>query len=40
MELTGIDLRTCPKCKKGSLIRRPLLKGDIMLCYGSAPMAA
>ena len=40
MELTGIDLRTCPKCKKGSLIRKPLPKGDIMLCYGSAPMAA
>jgi tRNA(His) 5'-end guanylyltransferase len=22
--LTGIDLKTCPKCKKGILVRRPL----------------
>lgn len=40
MELTGIDIRTCPKCKKGRLIRRPLVDGEVMLCYGSAPLAA
>lgn len=40
LDLTGIDLRTCPQCKNGRLIRRPLLKGDVMLCYGSVPVAA
>lgn len=39
-DLTGIDLHSCPQCKKGRLIRRPLLRGDVMLCYGSAPVAA
>jgi hypothetical protein len=38
--LTGIDLRICPKCKKANLIRRPLAKGDSMLCYEPAPYAA
>jgi hypothetical protein len=23
--LTGIDLKSCPKCKKGSLVRSPLI---------------
>ena len=40
MELTGIDLRTCPKCKNGRLVRRPIMKGEIMLCYEPAPIAA
>jgi hypothetical protein len=40
LELTGIDLRTCPKCKNGRLVRRPIMKGEIMLCYEPAPIAA
>jgi Putative transposase len=40
LDLTGIDLRACPQCKTGRLIRRPLLKGDVMLCYGFAPVTA
>jgi hypothetical protein len=39
-QLTGIDLATCPKCKKGKLIRRAMSKGDILLCYEATPMAA
>jgi hypothetical protein len=40
LELTGIDLRTCPQCKKGRLIRRPLHRGDIMLWYKKELIAA
>jgi len=40
LELTGIDMRTCPQCKQGRLIRRPLSNGEVMLCYGSASLAA
>ena len=40
MDLTGIDMRTCPQCKQGRLVRRSLTNGEVMLCYGSAPLAA
>ena len=40
LQLTGIDLRICPKCKKANLIRKPVTKGNIMLCYEPAPKAA
>lgn len=40
LELTGIDMRTCPQCKRGRLVRRPLSNGEVMLCYGSASLAA
>jgi hypothetical protein len=39
-DLTGIEMRTCPKWKKGKLIRKPLPKGDVMLWLHKRPLAA